>query len=67
MTPTLQAHQIYNYFFLKESFSGSQARLCAKYVVTQIINANPHSNPLNSDGTSTIDYWLEVKKEIDKM
>jgi hypothetical protein len=36
----------------------------ALVAVTYIINANPHSNPLNTEVYSTMDYWLEVKKEI---
>jgi hypothetical protein len=39
----------------------------ALIAVTYIINANPHSNPLNTEVYSTMDYWLEVKKEIKKL
>lgn len=37
------------------------------YTVQLIINANPTSNPLNSPVTSTMDYWMDVKGEIEKM
>ena len=33
--------------------------ICVKY----IISANPHSNPLNTEPVSTMDYWLEAKNE----
>jgi hypothetical protein len=35
--------------------------------VNEIIYANPHSNPFNTDVHSTMDYWLEVRKEIEKL
>lgn len=34
-------------------------------IVTEIINANPNSNPFNTDVYSTMSYWLDVKKEIE--
>jgi hypothetical protein len=40
---------------------------CALIAVQQIINSNPHSNPLNTNVYSTMDYWLEVKHEIKKL
>lgn len=36
----------------------------ALFVVQEIINANPYSNPINTTIHSTMDYWLEVKKYI---
>lgn len=44
-----------------------QAKLCASITVDEIISANPHSNPLNTDVYSTMDYWQEVKQEIEKL
>jgi hypothetical protein len=35
--------------------------------VEEIINANPHSNPLNTDVYSTMEWWQEVKQEINKL
>lgn len=37
---------------------------CALLCVNEIISANPHSNPLNTNVHSTMAYWLEVKKEL---
>jgi hypothetical protein len=39
----------------------------ALIAVTYIINANPHSNPLNTEVYSTMDYWNDVKQEIKKL
>ena len=44
-----------------------QAKLCAQIAVNEIINSNPHSNPLNTQVHSTIKYWNEVKSEIEKL
>jgi len=43
------------------------AKQCALIVVDEIINANPYSNPLNTNVESTMQYWQEVKKEIEKL
>ena len=43
-------------------------KICALVCVDEIINSNPHSNPLNTNPVySTMDYWQEVKSEIEKM
>lgn len=39
----------------------------ALILVDEIINSNPHSNPLNTHGFSTMAYWKEVKQEIEKL
>jgi hypothetical protein len=38
----------------------------AEYLVQMIINANPHSNPLNTKVESTMSYWLKVKRQLKK-
>lgn len=43
------------------------AKRCALAAIEFIITSNPHSNPLNTDVYSTMDYWIEVKKEIEKI
>ena len=43
------------------------AKQCALIAVNEIIGANPHSNPFNTNVHMTIDYWLLVKKEIEKL
>ena len=44
-----------------------RAKQCALIATQEIILANPHSNPFNTDVYSTMDYWLEVKKEIENL
>jgi hypothetical protein len=43
------------------------SKQCALTSVNDIINANPHSNPLNTDVYSTMSYWQEVKQEIENL
>jgi hypothetical protein len=69
MTPNEKAEELVLKF---EAYTDSAdergfAKECALIAVTYIINANPHSNPLNTEVYSTMDYWLEVKKEIKKL
>lgn len=45
----------------------SIAKKCALITVNNIINANPHSNTFNTDIYSTMKYWINVKKEIEKL
>jgi hypothetical protein len=47
-----------------ESQCYDHAKQCALIAVQMIINANPHSNPLNTIVHSTMQYWLDVKQEI---
>jgi hypothetical protein len=44
-----------------------EAKHCALIAVDEIINANPHSNPLNTESYSTMNYWHEVKQELEKI
>lgn len=43
------------------------AKQCALITVTEIINSNPYSNPFNTDIHSTMQYWIDVKTEIEKL
>jgi hypothetical protein len=43
------------------------AKECALVAVQEIICSNPHSNPLNTDVTSTMKWWMDVKQEIEKL
>ena len=43
------------------------AKKLALITVNEIILSNPHSNPFNTDVYSTMDYWQEVKQEIEKL
>jgi hypothetical protein len=35
--------------------------------VQEIICSNPHSNPLNTDVTSTMKWWMDVQQELEKL
>jgi hypothetical protein len=66
MTPEEKAQELFNKmkgFRVKHTHS----KKCALICVEQIILANPHSNPFNTDVYPTMDYWLEVKEEIKKL
>jgi len=67
MKPSEKAREIYDQmkgFRVKNS----HRKTCALVCVDEIINSNPHSNPLNTNPVySTMDYWQEVKSEIEKM
>lgn len=69
MTPKQKAEELVslfqNWYYvpMSDEMSKEYARLC----VSQIILANPHSNPLNTDVYPTTDYWVEVRKELGNM
>jgi len=50
-----------------EPLEENNAKLCALIAIQEIINSNPHSNPLNTDVYSTMDFWQSVKQEIEKL
>jgi hypothetical protein len=59
-------NKMYKYQLDKKSiYSWELAKRCALIAVNEIILANPHGNPLNSNAESTMKYWEEVKKEIE--
>ena len=43
------------------------AKKSALIAVDEIVKSNPHSNPLNAHGFSTMAYWNEVKHEIENL
>lgn len=61
-----QANQIFAKFW-EEGLSDRQAKECALIAVNYIINSNPHSNPLNTDLFSTMEYWQLVKTHIESL
>lgn len=76
MTPTKKAIELVDKFMTIDSdseiFDGFKmkqfyAQRCALIAVDNIIAANPHSNPLNTEVHSTIQYWMYVKTEISKL
>lgn len=72
MTPKEQAQELIDKFASIKPIKMSDyssimyptAKQCALITVQYIINANPHSNPFNTEVQSTIEYWLQVKEEI---
>ena len=76
MTPREKAKELFRKFiaptqqwddvdgYITDEYNAKQ---CALITVNEIINSNPHSNPMNTNGFSTMAYWMEVKQEIDKL
>lgn len=72
LTPQEKALKLYDIYMdemiEKEAyFVESAAKQCAMIAVDQIILSNPHSNPFNTNVYSTMDYWQQVKTEIEKL
>ncbi len=66
MTPEEKAKDLFHVYLL-ETGNESFAKNVAMISVYQIINSNPHSNPLNTEVYSTMDWWQEVKNELEKL
>lgn len=66
MEAKLKAKKLLDKFYFGD-IKEYEAKMCAIIAVIEIINANPHSNPLNTDVYSTMDYWQQVKSEIEKL
>ena len=72
MTPKQKAEELFDKMLYND---GDKYHHCSHYVaknctliaVDNIILANPHSNPFNTDVYSTMGYWLEVKQEIQNL
>ena len=70
MAPKEKALELYNYYeqlgrdFTRGVSMKEFAKLCALKAVDEIINANPYEVS-KTDMDSTIDYWQEVKQEIE--
>lgn len=69
MTSKDKAIELYQkYYEFQPLLSKKEAKYFALICVNNIIAANPHSNPLNnSEPTSMMLYWFDVKKEIEKL
>ena len=67
MEPKEKAKDLVDKFSNVPLLDSYEAKQCALIAVDEIINSNPHSNPLNTDVHSTMSYWQEVKQEIEKL
>lgn len=67
MTPKEKAIELVNKFTVVGLQQRNEGIQCALIAVDEIIRANPHSNPFNTDVYSTMEYWQQVKTEIEKL
>lgn len=77
MNPKEKAVNLFNKYYVsileinndlsEEVIISILAKKHALIAVTEIINSNPHSNPFNTDVHSTMQYWIDVKNEIEKL
>jgi hypothetical protein len=66
MTPKEKASQLV-LRFMSKVVSKTFAKELALIAMHEIILANPHSNPLNTDVASTMKWWMDVQEEIEKL
>ena len=66
MTPIEKAKELVEKYANTNGVYGASKR-CALIAVNEIIKANPHSNPFNTDVSSTMAYWNAVRKEIENL
>ena len=67
MTAKEKAEQLINeYLHLSLHIDFYTAKQCAIIAVRNIMAANPHSNPFNTDIYSTLDWWIDVYNELNK-
>lgn len=66
MTPKEMAEDLMDRY-LDNGRTIQEAKNLSFIAVNLVISANPHSNPLNTNVYSTMDYWQEVKKELEKL
>jgi hypothetical protein len=62
-----KAKELINRFSNAALLDDYEAKQCALIAVREIINANPHSNPLNTEVESTMLFWNEVLTQIEKL
>ena len=71
MTPKEKADQlltkyINQWFAFGDYLSLAKAKQCALIAIDEILKSNPY-DVSKTDMDSTIDFWQEVKKEIEKL
>jgi hypothetical protein len=62
-----KAKELINRFSNAALLDDYEAKQCALIAVREIINANPHSNPLTTEVYSTMLFWNEVLRQIEKL
>jgi hypothetical protein len=62
-----KAKELINRFSNVALLDDYEAKQCALIAVREIINANPHSNPLTTEVYSTMLFWNEVLTQIEKL
>jgi hypothetical protein len=62
-----KAKELINRFSNVALLDDYEAKQCALIAVREIINANPHSNPLTTEVYSTMLFWNEVLRQIEKL
>jgi len=72
MTPKEKAEELFDKMLYNDGNSYHHCshyvgKNCALIAVDEIICSNPHSNPLNTNATSTMGWWVNVKNEIEKL
>ncbi len=73
MTPKEKAKELVSKYihFTKQSNGANgtiyNSKQCALISVDEIILANPHSNTFTNVEYSTMEYWKEVKQEIENL
>lgn len=69
MTPKQKAIRLFTIIYgeFENGISHKEAKRCALIAVQEIINSNPHSNLLNTEVHSTMDFWQRVKIELEKI
>jgi hypothetical protein len=65
MTPKEKATYLV-FRYMSKVVSKKVAIECAIVAVQEIICSNPHSNPLNTNVTSTMKWWMDVQEELEK-
>jgi len=67
MTPKEKAKELVDKMDMVVGGGNYDAKEYSLIAVDYIITSNPHSNPFNTDVHSTMAYWMNVKKEIQKL
>jgi hypothetical protein len=67
MTAKEKAKTLINNFYNLRGMDWDMSISCSLITVNEILNSNPHSNPFNTSVYSTMEFWKEVKSEIEKL